>query len=460
MIKKNQYNELGSQILELVGGKSNVSNFNHCVTRLRFDLKDKSLIDENAIRSLKGVMGCQFSSGQFQIIIGPEVKKVFNVILPLINGNIDVDAEEKVKERLTIKTIGSKIITNFTSCVTPALPIIICAGMLKMILAILGPTVLNLIKADTGLYTILFIAGDAGFYFLPIYLGYTTAKHFKTNIFTGMLMGAILVHPTLIDIATKQINLNYIGIPVTAVNYSTSVLPVVLIVWVMSYVRKIHEKIIPQVLQPILVDALTVIAMLPLALCILGPLGFILSKYINELFLGFYNVLGPIGIGIIAALYLILIMTGMHHAVNFAAIVTLTTTGYDRVIFVGATACISAVLGANLGFILKAKKAENKSLGITATTLQAVAGIVEPTLFGIYLPFRRVFLAQSIGAFCGGTVMGFLGVKMFALTGTNVLILAGYLGNGMNNFIYACIGVGIALIVSFVVTLVVGFEEK
>lgn len=459
-MSNNKYEVLGTQILELVGGKDNVSSLTNCVTRLRFNLKDQSLVDQNKIKALSGVMGCQFSSGQFQIIIGPDVKKVLNVIAPQIDGKAKNVVKESEKEKLTIKNVFSKILTNFTACITPALPVIICAGMLKLIAVIVGPIMLGLIEADTGIYTILSFAGDAGFYFLPVYLGYTSAKHFNTSVFIGMLLGAILIHPTLMSIILEGGSLDLLGLPVTLVNYSSSVLPIVLIVWVMSYVRRFIDQIMPKMLKMILVDVLTVIIMLPIALCVLGPLGSILSIYITNAFLAIHNVLGPLGIGLIAALYLPLILTGMHHAVNLAAIVTMTSIGYDNVIFVAAAAAILSVLGANLAFIIKTKKVENRSLGVTATIMQAVGGIVEPTLFGIYLPYKKIFVAQSIGAFTGATVMGFLRCKIYALMGSNVFILAGFLGEDSNNFIYACIGCAVAIVVAFILTFILGFDEN
>lgn len=458
MAKKN-YEELGLQILEHVGGASNVSYLTHCVTRLRFNLKDKSTINQEAIKATPGIMGCQFSGNQFQIIIGPDVKQVYEVILPFIEGE-GIAGVPQEKEKLTIKSAASKLITNFTSCIIPILPVIICAGMLKMIIAIFGPMVLNWIQADTGLFNILTFAGDAGFYFIPVFLGYTTAKHFKTNIFIGMLLGAILVHPSFVAMVTENKAMDFLGIPVTPAAYSYSVLPAVMSVWVMSYVRKMIDHIIPDSLKMILVDAITVIIMLPITFCLLGPLGSILSIYLNNALLAIYDIFGPFGIGLIGALFLFLILTGMHHAVNMAAIVALTTTGFDGVVFVGAAAATLSVIGANLAFVMKSKKSENRSLGITATVMQAVSGVVEPSLFGIFLPYKKIWLAQAIGAFCGGTLMGFLGCKMYVLTGSNVLILAGFLGADMNNFIYACIGCGLAIIVSFASVYLLRYQEK
>lgn len=459
-MSKNKYEEKAQQILELVGGRENVTYVTHCVTRLRFTLKDESLVNQDAIKAIPGILGCQFTNSQFQVIVGPTVNNVYEETLKLTGGE-EAKSIEKPKGKRSIKTILGEGLATFTSCITPVLPVIVCAGMIKMITSVFGPALLGWLPAESGLYTILSFAGDAGFYFLPVFLGFSTAKKFNLNPLIGMLFGAILVHPSFVEFATTGTALDFLGLPVTPVPYAMSVLPVVLIVIVASYIEKFFKKFIPDSLQLILVNTLTVLIMLPIALCILGPLGYILSGYISAFFMFIHTVLGPFGIGIIAVLFLPLILTGMHHAVNMAAVVTLMTTGYESVVWVAATAAVVSVIGANLAFMFKAKKKENKSLAATCTVMQAVAGIVEPTLFGIFLPYKKVMLGQAIGAFCGAVVMGFLGCKAYAITGSNLLILVGYLGgNGGNNFLFACIGSVVAIIVAFVAVYVLGFEEK
>lgn len=460
MAKENKYQALADTILENMGGKANVSALTHCVTRLRFNFKDQSIIQQDTIKNLPGVMGAQFSNGQYQIIIGPDVKHVYQLIQENLGEKATQAVETTEKMKWTPKNVLNKILTTLTACITPALPVIICAGMIKVVLALFGPVMLNVLKEGSTVYSVLNFASDAGFYFIPIYLGYTSSKHFKINVFLGMMMGAILVHPAMISIANEGTILSWIGLPITPVNYSYSVLPIVMIVALMAQFNKVFVKIIPDSLQVILVDVLTVVCTLPFALIVLGPLGSILSGYINTAYLAIHSVLGPVGIGLIAATFLMLIITGMHHVVNMTAITALITNGYDNVIFVGVAAACIAVLGANLAFALKAKRSENKQLGFTALFMQAVAGVVEPSLFGIYLPYKKVFLAQAIGAFVGGTLMGFLGVKMFMLAGSNILIMTGFIGESMNNLLFACLGCGVAAIVSFVAVYVIGFEEK
>ena len=456
------YQEMAERILQAVGGKENVQSVSHCITRLRFQLRDKTAVQEDEIRKIDGVMGCQYSGEQFQVIVGTSVGKVYEIVADLA-GQTDGRTEKNAdgpKEKLTIKNVGGRIITGLTSCVTPALPIIICAGMLSLILAVFGPTMLGWISADSGAYTVLTFAPNAGFYFLPVFLGYTSAKYFKANPLIGMLMGAILLHPTFTEIVTEGTPLDIFGIPVTAATYSTSVVPIILICFVMSYVERFFNRIFPDVVKMIFVPVCTVLVMLPLGLCLLGPLGYILGNYISVFFLWLHEVLGPVAVGLIAAAYLPLIITGMHHTINMAAIVGFSTLGYDSVVLVGATAATLASIGANIGFTLKAKKKENKSLGLTCVIMQGLVGLGEPGIYGIYLPHRSVFAAELLGAFAGGVVMSLLGCKMYALTASNIMILLGFLGGeSAANFVMAVIGGLVAAVVAIAVTMVLKLNE-
>ena len=212
---------------------------------------------------------------------------------------MDVDAAaDKPKEKLTAKTIGQKILNGLTGSITPVLPIFICAGLLKMIVIILGPGMLKLLGKDRVVCTpvLSFCQAFAGFYFLPVFLGYTSAKQFKANPLIGMLLGAILIHPSFIEAVTNGTSLDFLGLPITPMTYSSSVIPIILVVWVMSYVERFWNKVIPEMLKIMLVPFLTVLIMLPLSLVVLAPLGVILGSFISTFFLWLHSVLGPWGL--------------------------------------------------------------------------------------------------------------------------------------------------------------------
>ena len=461
MAKKVNYEVLATQVLELVGGTENISSLSHCVTRLRFTLKDQSLANATELKKIEGVLGCQFSNGQCQVIIGPAVKRAYEKVCEIghIDGDIQV-APIKDGSKKGPKEWFSLMITSLSACVVPVLPVFICAGLLKFISMFSGPLMMGWLDAENGVYIVLSFAGEAGFAFLPVFLGYTSAKQFRANPFIGMLMGAVLVSPVFASLVEAGTPLDILGIPVGMVSYSSSVVPIILIVWVMSYVERFFARFIPDMFQLMFVPLCTVLIMLPLGLCFLGPLGNILSGYISSFFLGIHAVLGPIGLGIIAALFLPLIITGMHHALNMACITVMLSVGYDQVVFVAATSCLISVIGVLLAFIIKAKKMETRSIGVSSLVLQAVGGVVEPALYGVLLPYRKPFIAQALGAFAGAIYMGITNVKIFTLTGSNLLALIGFAGGSTMNLVHGLIGCVIAFIVGFAATWILGFKEQ
>lgn len=455
MTTKNEI--LAQNILDLLGGKENVTQLTHCITRLRFNLKDKTVIHEEEIKKLEGTMGAQWSGDQFQVIIGPTVSKVYDAVnkeLGLVQ-----EVNEAPKEKLTVKTLFGKLISNLTACIYPVLPIFVAAGMINMIVTVFGPYMLNVFDPESGIYTILTFAGNAGFYFLPIFLGYTSAKHLKVNPLMGMLMGAILIHPTMISTATAGGSLDFLGIPVRVVDYSSSVMPIILSVWIMSYVERFLKKYVPEALELLLVPFGTIIIMLPITLCLLAPLGNILGGYLSTFLYVLKDTLGPIGVGVMSALYLPLIMTGMHHTVNMVALTNFMTLGYDDFVFTSVGPMFIAVIALTIVFFIKSKKPANKSLGASGCFLQFVVGIVEPALYGIILPTKGFLPALLIGGFAGGVYLGIMNVKIHAFLGSNFFCLLHYMGGTNMNFIHAMIG----CLISFVVTFVLGwmsYKEK
>ncbi|MDT2756335.1 PTS transporter subunit EIIC [Enterococcus asini] len=462
MTDEQKFHETADEVLHAVGGKENVASVFHCMTRLRFHLKDSSLPNTDEIKKIDGVLGAQLSGGQYQVIIGPNVGKVYTELCKIagISEQAAVDVpEDKPKEKLTPKSIGQSILNNLTGSITPVLPIFICAGLLKMIIIIFGPGMLGVLSDKSGLYTVLSFAGDAGFYFLPVFLGYTSAKQFKASPLIGMLLGAILIHPSFIEAVSSGTSLDFLGLPITPMTYSSSVIPVILVVWIMSYVERFWNKVIPEMLKIMLVPFLTVLIMLPLSLVVLAPLGVILGSFISTFFFWLHSVLGAWGIALLGAVYALLIMTGMHHPLNLAVFATLGSVGYDKIVFVAGTSASMALAGVALAFAIKAKKPENRSIGFSSFFLLEIAGITEPTIYGVALPYVRPFIAQAIGGFCGALYMGFMDVKMYNLIGSNIFGLAGFIGKDANNFMHAIIGSVIAFVVAFVALFIIGFDE-
>lgn len=459
------YEELSRQILELVGGKENVSYATYCMTRLRLTTKDKGLINDEAIQAISDIVGTKFVGAQYQIIIGPEVEKVYKVFCKVggfeENKGIDevLDEDMVIKEKLTPKTILNNIMDAIGGCVAPMLPIITAAGLLKMIVAILGPSMLNVLPETSDFMRLLTFVGDAGFYFFPVYVAYAGAKKFGANIPMSLFIAGVLLHPTLSAIVGEGEPFTVYGIPMVLTTYSTSFIPMILITWVMSYVEKGLNKIIPNSLRALLFPLSLILIMLPLSLCVLGPIGTILGNVIADGIVALHSVLGPVAIGIVGACWPLLIVTGMHQALIAIAITYIGTMGYDGSILVGAIISNYPMIAIGLAYLMKAKTAEERSYAGSSLITLTLGGISEPTLFGIILRHKKAIMYMLAGGFIGGIYAGLMKVVVYFVPSGNILVCLGYGGANPASLVHGVIGCIIAFIVTFVLCMVLGFDS-
>lgn len=252
--------QIAADVLQAIGGKDNVSAVTHCMTRLRFNLKDESIPNDAALKSLKGVIGVARSGGQYQVIIGTNVDKVYQALCAecgLTPGATINEKLDDVKEPLTPKKIGSNIMAYLSGSLTPIIPVVLAAAIFKSLVAVLGPDMLGVLQPESDLYTLFTFVGDAGYYFFPLLIGYTAAKKLNASPVMGIFMGAIMLHPTFVNMANEGTAFTVYGIPCNVQNYSSTILPILLTVWVMSYVEKFFRKYIPDALKVMLVPALT-----------------------------------------------------------------------------------------------------------------------------------------------------------------------------------------------------------
>ena len=364
--------QIAAEVLQAVGGKDNISAVAHCMTRLRFNLKDESIPNDDAVKALKGVMGVAHSGGQYQVIIGTNVDKVYQALCSAcgIAPTAGIDENlDKPKEPLTPKKIGSNIMAYLSGSLTPIIPVVLAAAIFKSIVAVFGPDMLGILQPETDLYTLFTFVGDAGYYFFPLLIGYTAAKNLGASPVLGIFMGGIMLHPTFVAMATEGTAFTVYGIPCSVQNYSCTILPILLTVWVMSYVERCFKKYIPDTLKIMLGPALTTAVMLPIALCVCGPIGGFLGSYICQAVIWFGNHFGFIGAAIIGALWEFLVMTGMHHVLIAQMIQLMATNGYDPVVSLGAVSASMAVTGMCLGMALALRDREEKNLSITYTCL-------------------------------------------------------------------------------------------
>lgn len=447
--------KLAVEIVELVGGKDNIFSVIHCMTRLRFVLKDKSVPNIEEIKSLKGVIGAQWSNEQFQIIIGPEVSEVYKDVCEITNIQVKSQLQDELEGS---KKFGfSSIADAISGCLAPAIPIVIGAGMLKVVIIL--ATLLNILTPENPTYEILTFAADAGFYFLPVFLGAFSANKFKTSMPLGMFMGAILLHPTFVSNVVEGKAMSIYGLSVYLTSYASSIFPIILIVFIMSYVERFFSRVIPNAVKTILVPVLTILVMLPLALTIIGPIGAFIGMYLAKGIMWLYSTTGFFGVAVLSAIYPLLVITGMHGGLFPPMMQSLTTYGYEPII--GLAGVIANINQGAATLAVGIKNKNERPVAISATITAVLGGVTEPAMFGINLKYKTPLYASMIGSFVGGAVAGLLKVYMYALGGSaGIFGITGFIGEESSNLLYLVLSIIIGFVTTFVVTMFIYKNEK
>jgi len=458
-----KFNELAQSILENIGGNENISNMTHCMTRLRFNLKDQSKINEDNLKATTGVLGVVQSGGQYQIIIGQTVNKVYSVLLDLTGRAQEQEEteESKEKEPFTLKCLGNKILDYLAGSLTPLIPVLIAASMFKMVMAVFGPSMLNWIHEGSSLATLLTFVGDAGFYFFPVFLGYTAGKKFGVTPVLGMFLGGVLLHPTFTQIAADGTPFDVFGIPVATQNYASTVIPMILSIWIMSYVEKFFKKIIPSTLGTIFTPTLTMVVMLPITLVVLGPAGFVAGEYISKFLLSLDAIGGFLAVAIIAALWQFLVMTGMHLWMISTMITLFAQNGQDSLVSPAAIVSSMCVAGMCLGSFLRLRNKNEKALAFSFLAACLVGGVTEPGVYGLGVRYRKPFISLMVGGLAGGLYAGLTGVTAYTLIPVaNFACLISFVGGTNGNMVNGFIACGIGFVVSAAVTYVLSVKEE
>lgn len=447
------YEKIAQQILQLVGNKQNIISVNHCFTRLRFQLKDNNKANREKLLQTEGVISVVESSGQYQVVLGNKVTKIYDALLPLI-GEINSIKQEQPKV-----SIGIKILNAFAAIFTPIIPAIAASGMLKGILAI-AVIIGNYYSTDIKIYNtyiILHAASDAVFYFMPIILGYTAAKVFKAHEFISMIIGATLCYPSMVSLMTSKSEVTFFAIELTKANYTSSVIPIIIAVFILSYIQRFLEKIIPEVLKIIMVPTFSLLIMIPATLLIFGPIGIYIGEFINWIY---YYIMGvsPILLGaFIGGVWCILVIFGAHRAIVPIGINDVAQTGRQNLLaFAGAANFAQA--GAAFGVFFKTKNKNLKTVAASAT-VTALFGITEPAIYGANLRLKRPMICAVIcGAIAGG-LMGWGGSYGNAFANQGVLTIPVYAEAGTKAFLCYLIGIGFAFFGSCIMTMIVGFND-
>lgn len=448
------YQKLAQEILEKVGGKSNVNSLTHCATRLRFVLNDNGKANAEDIKAIKGVVGVANSGGQFQVIIGSDVAKVYQPIKDIVG------AGENTQESTPQRPLD-KVLAIISGIFTPILPVITAAGMIKAVLSLL--VVFKVVTTEDQNYQILNFIGDAGFYFLPVFLGATAAKQFKTNQYLGMLMGAILLHPTFTTMvaAFKEGGdaISLFSIPFTATTYSSTVIPIILSVWFMSYVEKFADKISPKAIKFFSVPLIVALVTSVVTFSLLGPAGAIIGQWLGDFFKWLESFGGWVVPTIVGIFSPFLVMTGTHYGLVSIGINNRMTLGYDTVAQPGMLACNVSQGGAALAIAFKTKDPDKRALASSAG-ITAVFGITEPALYGVTLQNRAALIGTMVSGGIVGFFLGIFNARNFSGGSPGLLTLGSYIGDNTLKYFYtALIGLILAVVISFVITFILYKED-
>lgn len=455
------YESVAKKILQRVGGAENVTGLVHCMTRLRFNLKDESIVDDEAVKKTKGVMGVMKKGGQYQIIIGNDVGYVYEELNKL--GKFSNQAPKKKENSTEKKNILTMLMDTISGIMTPVIPAIIGAAMIKVLLTLLP--MIGVLNTSGDTYQLLTVIGDGAFFFMPVLIAVSASKKFGTNVYYAASIALIMLHPNFISMMTTAHDANetirFLGlIPVTYATYSYSVIPIILAVWSLKYVEKFVDKITPVITKNFLKPMLVVLIEAPIALIILGPLGAICGNVLSDVVYFIHDKLGFIAVGLVAGIYPFVVMAGMHHAFTPIKLGMIATTGYENFICIGELCSNMAQGAASLAVAIKSKNKDFKQIAGSSAFSALLAGITEPALYGVTLRLKRPMLGACIGAVAGGLFGGFFQLKCFGIATPAIVTIVQYVEESRPmSLLIAALTILITVIVAFIATMLIGFED-
>lgn len=451
---KKDYVDLAKKILQYVGGKDNITFVMHCATRLRFTLKNIEIADTKSIKDINGVIDVIIKNGQYQVCIGPDVIDVFHELNQL--GNFTKLENGNIHDK---KKIVDRFFEIISGIFTPIVPVLMAAGMVGAVLTVLN--LVGILQDTSPTYYVWNLIKEAGFYFLPFYVAYTASQKLGANPFLSMLLAGVLLHPQLNNFEALGLErLTFFGIAIKNVTYSSTILPVILSVWLLSYVEKFFNKICPQIIRAFSVPMLSTMIVVPIMLIVIGPSGAYLADFLSEFVQYLGENLGFLAVGIIAALTPIMIATGTHSFAFPVIVTTLAMNGYEALIVPAMLAENIAMAGASFAVGVQSRNKDVKAEA-NAATISALLGISEPAMYGINLPRKTPFYATIIASGVGGILAGLLGVKYYAIASASLVGLPANIGDGsIMGVVYAGVVIVVSFITAFVLTKVLSKKEE
>lgn len=456
------YAPIVKSIVKNIGGIDNIADVTHCMTRLRFVLKDESKADEDAVKAINGVISVVKQGGQFQVIIGNNVAYAYKEVLKLGNfGNESKVARGEVKEKLTLKKVGSNIMDALISTMSPLIPAIIGGSMIQLVVMILD--MLGVLSTDSSTYIILKTIGDGAFYFLPIMVAVSAAKKFKTNTYLAIAIAGVLVHPSFIDLMAKAaegtaVSLTFIPIP--SVKYTYTVIPSLCMTWILSYIERGVDKITPEVTKNFLKPMLIMLIAAPIAIVLIGPMGIWVGTAISNAVYFVHGKLGFVAVAIMGAIWPLLVMTGMHRVFTPTIITTIAETGLEGMVMPSEIGANLSLGGVSLAVALKTKNKELRQEAIAAASSAIIAGITEPALYGVAVRLKRPLAAALITGGVCGALAGIAGLASHSMASPGLFTSVQFIDPANpSSIIWLVVIMILAVVLSFILTLVLGFED-
>lgn len=449
---KTDYIVIANKLIYAMGGKDNINQVFHCMTRLRFYVKNKDKVNEEEIKKLELVSGTNWNNGQFQVIIGNEVDAVYKALVK--KGVPSDDSTESGGKGGNILT---NLVDSISGCMTPMIPALTAAGMIKVVLTLL--TTFHLVSAESSTYQVISFVGDVVYYFMPMLIAANAAKVFKVNQALALFVAGVFLHPNFVAMVAEEAPITLFMLPVTKFSYSYSVIPVIMMVWLMHYIEEGVDRITPKMGKIILNPTLVMLISAPIALIVIGPLGGIIGNGLAAAVSFLSSKLGFVIVGVLAATFPFIVMTGMHHALTPIGLNAIATGGCDTMIFVPQICANIAQGGASLAVAVKSKDDKMKQLA-SASGVSAIMGITEPALYGVTLKLKRPVVAAAIGAGIGGIVGGLLQVSLYVPQNC-IMAIPAFIGErGMRNVVFGIIMIVVSFIAAFVLTMLAGFEDE
>ena len=463
------YNKIAQDILDNVGGKANVKQVTHCFTRLRFILKDESLAKKEIVEHLEGVISVVVSGGQFQVVCGAKVTKIYDATVAILGDAVaGGSVDEQVPDQK--QPLGNLILQKITEIFTPLVPAIAAAGLIKGLLAAFA----KVPGFDTAnsTYIIMNTASNVIFYFMPVFLAYTASKALKCSSVVAMMLGGFICHPTIDalvqDVATKS---TIFGLPVIKMAftvgesskvfaYTESVIPILLGVIVLYFLEKFLKKVIPEILQLILVPGLSLIIMVPVMLTVVGPVGIYVGYIIQFLYNALYGFSPVLGGIIVGGLWGVCVIFGAHRALLPIGLNDVALTGTNTLMCFAGSANFSQA-GAALGVMLKTKSQDLKQVAASASLSAWLVGITEPAIYGCNLRLKKPMVCAVIAGALGGGIMGIGHAVNTGFANNGILTIMSYYGEGtsLGQFVAYLLGIAVAFFGAAILTYIVGFED-